>query len=101
MSLLRAGGYGKDNRILPLGFVSNAAIAPVGVGGDGDFAAGSDRVHYAVRLNGARGPFTVRVEALYQSVAPQHIEGLDAGFAAKMAPHRAPVVLHHIERVIR
>jgi hypothetical protein len=98
MSLLRASGYLKDNRIPPLGFVASEAIAPVGVKGDADFVAGSDRVHYSVPV---KGPVTVTVEALYQSVTPRHVEGLDAGFLAKLAPHRAPVVMHHIERVIR
>ena len=94
MSLLRAAGYAKDNRILPLGFVSNAQIAPVGVGGDADFVAGSDKVHYSVPVG---GPVTVTVEALYQSVAPAHLEGL----AFQMTGHRAPVVMSSLERVIR
>jgi hypothetical protein len=101
MSLLRAAGYGKDNRILPLGFAGNAAIAPVGVDGDRDFVAGSDRVHYAVPVGTSHAPFTVTVEALFQSVAPRHLEGLDAGFAAAFAPHQAPVVLQHTASVIR
>lgn len=93
-SLLRAAGYSKDNRILPLGFVSNAQIAPVGVTGDRDFVAGSDKVHYSVKVS---GPVTVAVEALYQSVAPEHLQGL----AFQMTGHRAPVVMHAVERVIR
>lgn len=98
VSLMRANGYWKDNRILPLGFVRNEAIAPVGVGGDRDFLAGSDRVHYSVP---ASGPVKVTVEVLYQSVTPSHVEGLDPVFLQKLAPHRAPVVMHHAERVIR
>lgn len=94
MSLLRAAGYSKDNRILPLGFVSNAQIAPVGVAADADFKAGSDKVHYSVPVG---GPVTVTVEALYQSVAPAHLEGL----AFQMTGHRAPVVMSSLERVIR
>jgi hypothetical protein len=77
-----------------LGFVSNAQIAPVGVAGDADFKAGSDKVHYSVPVG---GPVTVTVEALYQSVAPQHLEGL----AFQMTGHRAPVVMSSLERVIR
>lgn len=96
MSLLRAAGYSKDNRILPLGFVSNAQIAPVGVAGDADFKAGSDKVHYSVPVGGPV-TVTVTVEALYQSVAPQHLEGL----AFQMTGHRAPVVMSSLERVIR
>ena len=98
LSLLRAAGYWKDNRIPPMGFTPSEGIAAVGGGGDADFVPGSDRVHYSVP---AKGPVTVTVEALYQSVAPRHLEGLDMEFVARMAPQRAPVVMHHLERVIR
>lgn len=101
LSLLRASGYGKDNRILPLGFHGDASIAPVGVSADGDFQPGSDRVTYSIDVAGRQGPFAVKVQALYQSVSPRHVEGLDASFLQKLAPHRAPVAIQNAAAVIR
>lgn len=83
-SLLRAAAYRKDNRILPRGFVSEtrlpdampaSSIAPVGVGADPDFLPGSDRVIYQIPASAVR----VAVEALYQSIKPDHAAGPSAG----------------------
>jgi hypothetical protein len=109
VSLMRAARTLKDNRLLPLGFAAGGALegemrglplAPAGVGGDGDFAAGGDTVRYRARLRG-EGPWTVEAEALYQSVKPSHLRALDAGrskeeaefVAAFTAARRAPAAV--------
>ena len=70
--LLRGYGYAKDNRLLPAGFdktTAHADIAPYGAtASDNDFDGGEDRVQYRVDLGNAKGPFTVEVELLYQSI---------------------------------
>ncbi len=71
-TLLRAAAYLKDNSILPLGYDSASAPADVGVYGvatdDANFAPGGDQVQYVVDLGDAAGPYTVKVELLYQSI---------------------------------
>lgn len=78
-SLLRSARYRKDNRILPAGFdagkalpggMTAAAVGAVGVAGDDDFRPGADRVVYEMKMTGA--PARVIVEALYQSIGPEH-----------------------------
>ena len=107
-SLLRASGFLKDNRILPAGFdearisipgTEGFSLAPVGVEGDSDFGPGSDTVLYRFRVSGA-GPWTVAVEALYQSVKPEHagvfepVRSVEEDlFVQAFANHRAPVVV--------
>lgn len=71
-SLLLANTHYKDNRVLPQGWSSShsgvAAIAPVGVGGDGNFVGGADTVTYQVSgLAGAA--YTVEVELVYQTIS--------------------------------
>ncbi len=70
--LLTAVRYLKDNRLLPRGFDKRTAEADIAVRGgaldDPDFAAGSDRVRFSVDVSGARGPFTVDAELLYQPI---------------------------------
>jgi hypothetical protein len=100
LSLLRAARYAKDNRILPQGFRPNPQIAPAGVTGDPDFLPGADRVKYAIPVH-RPGPYTVRVQALYQSVPPSHAAPLDAAFRQQLAPHRAPVLLQEKSVTIR
>ncbi|HON67499.1 MAG TPA: PQQ-dependent sugar dehydrogenase [Phycisphaerae bacterium] len=79
-SLMRACAYLSDNRLLPAGFDKQSAPAEISVVGpaqaDGDFTGGADRVRYEVAVAGATGPFTVRVELLYQSVPPVVIDDL-------------------------
>jgi len=84
-SLLRAASYLKDNRIPPHGWQPNGPYsqdtAIYGVpGGDTDFhqdghggyGSGEDRVTYRVLIpKSAKGPLTVTVRALYQSVQPR------------------------------
>ncbi len=71
-TLLRGASYLKDNRLLPAGFDKNAVDPDIAVAGgaleDGDFAGGSDRVSYSIEMGDAQGPFTVRVELLYQAI---------------------------------
>jgi hypothetical protein len=85
VSLLKAAGLAKDNRILPAGFdpkrplpsgLSPSAVTPVGVEDDSDFGPGSDRVEYVVALPEEVRPSSVLVEAYYQSIAPSHLTGM-------------------------
>ncbi|MBI1356280.1 MAG: hypothetical protein GC160_18215 [Acidobacteria bacterium] len=89
-SLLRAGGFAKDNRLLPLGFRDGAgrpqgleslSLAPVGVGDDPDFRPGADKVTYVATVDPAAGPWTVTVEALFQNIKPAHAAALDGATA--------------------
>jgi hypothetical protein len=70
--LLTAVRYLKDNRLLPRGFDKRTAEPDIAVHGgaldDPDFAAGSDRVRFSVDISGARGPFSVDAELLYQPI---------------------------------
>lgn len=70
--LLMAASYVKDNRLLPLGFDKNTVpddIAPQGAALlDNDFISGSDTVTYRIDTGNAKGPFSVDVELLYQSI---------------------------------
>jgi hypothetical protein len=77
-SLLRSARYRKDNRLLPAGFdrtrelpggMTAAAVGPAGVA-DRDFLPGADRVVYEMKIAGE--PARVIVEALYQSIGPDH-----------------------------
>jgi hypothetical protein len=71
--LLEASGYAKDNRILPAGFDKNMADDLIAVWGDAltdsNFTGGSDIVTYNINPSGEGGPYTVKVELLYQSLA--------------------------------
>ena len=118
VTLLRAAGYLKDNRILPQGFDLNrplpegiepASIAPVGTDGDPDFRPGSHEVTYRVNTAGRKGPFRVIVEALYQSVMPGHVAAMDeegktadeASFIDLFAKNSAPATMARAEAVAR
>lgn len=83
--LLTAVTYLKDNRVLPRGFDKRTAPAPVAVHGaardDVDFAAGEDRVRYAIDVGDATGPFTVEAELWYQPIGLRwaaNLRGYDA-----------------------
>jgi hypothetical protein len=79
--LLHAARYLKDNRLLPRGFDKATAekdIATQGdAAGDPDFAAGGDRVRYAVATGGHAAPLTVEVELAYQPVGFRWAKNLD------------------------
>jgi hypothetical protein len=72
-TLLRAGSYLKDNRLLPEGFDKENAEDHIRARGaaadDDDFIGGSDQVLYEVDVAGAEGPFGVTAELLYQSLS--------------------------------
>jgi len=79
--LTRMAGYIKDNRILPAGWRKDGPYAdrtkPRGIGADRDFVAGSDTVHYRIRVP-ADEQRRLRVDAwlYYQSVPPDWVEPL-------------------------
>lgn len=79
-SLLSAGRYLKDDRILPLGWAADGphadVTAPVGVDGDGDFGPGRDVVTFHLPL--ATAPAKVVATLLYQPIAPRHVAELAA-----------------------
>jgi hypothetical protein len=68
-----AAGYLKDNRLLPDGFDKQNPPPVSEVIGealqDSTFIGGSDSLMYQVQTEDAKGPFTVQVELLYQSVS--------------------------------
>ena len=70
--LLNGVRYVKDNRLLPRGFDKQTAESDIAVHGaaldDPDFGGAGDRVNYSVDLAGARGPFVVEAELLYQPI---------------------------------
>jgi hypothetical protein len=78
--LLSGVRYVKDNRLLPRGLNKAAATPDVAVHGDAlkdaDFAAGTDRVRYAVSTAGAAGPFTVTVKLWFQPIGFRWAENL-------------------------
>jgi len=71
-ALLRASGYTKDNRLLPLGFEKESAGEDFAVYGeavgDADFTGGGDTVRYTIDLQDAPQDVTVTAELLYQSI---------------------------------
>jgi hypothetical protein len=70
--LLSAVRYLKDNRLLPHGFDKVTAEKDIAVQGaaahDPDFTGGKDTVRYAVRVEGAQGPFQMEAELWYQPI---------------------------------
>lgn len=78
--LMSAQRWLKENRLLPRGFDRGASSSRVAIVGeatsDPDFRAGVDRVRYAVEVDPADGPFTVRVELWFQPVAYRWAENL-------------------------
>jgi len=116
LSLLRAAGFMKDNRILPRGYqpgkplpegIDSSGIAPVGVDGDPDFLPGSDKIRYQINLGTAAPPFCLTVEALFQSVKPSHLGGMEAArsreedtFLDLYPRHKSPVVVSRQEVMV-
>lgn len=70
--LLYAARYVKDNRLLPPGYAKDSPYEDLAVHGrateDEDFDSGSDLVELIAALGDSEGPYTLRVELLYQSV---------------------------------
>ena len=79
-TLLRAGSFAKDNRLLPFGTDKENLPADVAVYGlaaqDADFVGGSDLVRYQVDTSGYQGPFTVSVELLYQTLSYRFVQDM-------------------------
>lgn len=79
-TLLRAGQYLKDNRILPDGAQKAELPADIAVYGaaadDADFKGGSDVVTYQIQVPDAQGPFTIHAELLYQPLSYPFIQDL-------------------------
>jgi hypothetical protein len=71
--LIEAIRFIKDNRLLPRGFDKASAGEDIAVQGgaaeDGDFEGSGDEIRYSVRMDPEKGPFTVRVELLFQPIA--------------------------------
>lgn len=78
--VIQAAGYLKDNRLLPGGFDKSKADLDTAVAGealqDSDFIGGHDALAYHVALGGASGPFSVRVELVYQSIGYRWLQNL-------------------------
>ncbi|UCC64172.1 MAG: hypothetical protein JSV36_03700 [Anaerolineae bacterium] len=78
--LLRSARYAKDNRLLPSGFDKRTADDDIAVHGraadDENFVGGGDRVEFRVDVGDAKGPFTVTVQLLYQSISYRWADNL-------------------------
>ena len=79
-TLLRAGSFAKDNRLLPVGADKENLPADIAVYGlaaqDANFVGGSDLVRYEVDTSGYEGPFTVTVELLYETLSYRFMQDL-------------------------
>ena len=80
--LLTGTRYIKDNRLLPRGFAKASAPPETAVFGeareDGDFAAGRDRVRYAIDPAATTGALTVTVKLWFQPIGFRWAENLRA-----------------------
>lgn len=78
--LTRMRARSKDNRILPKGWKADgphaADTAPVGIGADPDFVAGSDTVTFEVPFPGNAPSATVVVWMLHQTMPPHWVAPL-------------------------
>jgi len=79
-TLLLASTYAKDNRLLPDGFDKTTACDMIAVWGDAvnddSFTGGSDTVTYQVDTAGFSGPYTVKINFYYQSMAYSSVNAL-------------------------
>ena len=79
-TLLRAGSYAKDNRLLPIGADKENLPADIAVYGlaaqDADFIGGGDLVRYQVNTSGYKGPFTLSVELLYETLSYRFVHDM-------------------------
>ena len=85
MGLLQATQFVKDNRLLPRGFDKSTASRENAVIGealaDADFQGEGDRVRYDVDVVGGRGPATVEVELLFQTISYRWAQNLGRYYA--------------------
>ncbi|MBN2556535.1 MAG: hypothetical protein JXA97_11395 [Anaerolineales bacterium] len=83
--LLYAARYLKDNRLLPPGYEKDAPYEDLAVHGraieDENFDGGADLVELIAALGDAAGPYTLRVELLYQPVSFRWLANLEASQA--------------------
>ncbi len=79
-TLLRAGSFAKDNRLLPVGADKENLPQDIAVYGlaaqDANFIGGGDLVRYQVDTSGYQGPFTVSVELLYETLSYRFVQDL-------------------------
>lgn len=87
-TLLRGESYAKDNRLLPAGWRADhpdaASTAPVGTSADQTFVAGGDTVQVVVPSSVLGQAAAVRLELLYQPLAPRWIDELLAHDTAEV-----------------
>lgn len=79
-TLLRAGSYLKDNRILPPGFDKSMVTKDIAVYGqaanDINFIGGSDRVTYEISGINVDGPLTIQADLLFTALSFSFLEDL-------------------------
>lgn len=79
-TLLRAGQYLKDNRLLPAGADKTQLPPDIAVYGeaaaDENFLGGSDGVTYQIDVKDAQGPLTLHIELLYQTLSYAFVQDL-------------------------
>jgi hypothetical protein len=106
-TLLEAGDFIKDNRLLPGGFRKEKADPIIAVKGfaakDEDFTDGSDSITYRVDTSGFQPPYTVTVELLFQTVSYRFLRDLfgdEKGnvIAEDLYRFNAPVVISRAEK---
>jgi hypothetical protein len=106
-TLLEAGDFIKDNRLLPRGFRKDRADPIIAVKGsaanDEDFIDGSDSITYLVETSGFQPPYALKAELLFQTVSYRFMRNLfgdEKGNAIIEDLYRlnAPVVVSRAER---
>jgi hypothetical protein len=106
-TLLEAGDFIKDNRLLPKGFRKDRADSLIAVKGsaaiDEDFIDGSDSITYLVETSGFQSPYTLKTELLFQTVSYRFLLDLfedQKGNAIIEDLYRlnAPVVVSRVEK---
>lgn len=79
-TLMRAGQYLKDNRVLPAGAEKATLPRDVAVYGqaadDANFLGGSDLVTYRMEVGDAAGPLTMSAKLLYEPLSYQFVADL-------------------------
>ena len=72
-TLLRAGAYAKDNRLIPAGTPKADLPADIAIYGkaasDSNFDSGRDTIYYQIEVDGAQGPFSLNAELLYETLS--------------------------------
>lgn len=106
-TLLQAGGYIKDNRLLPKGFDTTPVDERIAVKGyaskDNNFTGSSDSLTYRVNTKGFRLPFTIITELLYQTVSFNFLADLlsdqtSNGLLREFSSYNMPIVISKAQR---